>query len=362
MGAEVVALGGSFGGDASLLRTADGLANATAEVELRAGRSHAIAIKARAGPNGPMRLRLAWITPDAEEQARAAAVAAARSARTAIVVAWDEAGEGHDRPALDLPWQQDRLIAAVAGANPRTIVVLTTAAPVLMPWLARTAAVLETWYPGVAGAEALAAILLGEADPGGRLPVTFPADPGRTPTSSPERYPGIGGVADYREGVLVGYRWYDVTGTEPLFPFGYGLSYTRFAYRDLAVTAHADGWEVAFTVRNIGPRFGSEVAQLYLGPPDGVSASLSPRQLAGFAKIGLAPGEQRRLTLPLDRQAALSYWSSERGAWVPALEARPIEVGASSRDIGSWVAWLHEQRAVAAMARALGRCRRQRWT
>src|SRR4051794_37387351 len=118
-GTEVVALGGSFGGDASLLRTADGLANATAEVDLRAGRSHAIAVKARAGPNGPMRLRLAWITPDAEEQARAAAVAAARSARTAIVVAWDEAGEGHDRPALDLPWRQDRLIAAVAGANPR---------------------------------------------------------------------------------------------------------------------------------------------------------------------------------------------------------------------------------------------------
>jgi len=111
------------------------------------------------------------------------------------------------------------------------------------------------------------------------------------------------------------------------------LSYTRFAYRDLAVTAHADSWEVAFTVRNIGPRFGSEVAQLYLGPPDGVSASLPPRQLAGFAKIGLAPGEQRRLALPLDRQAALSYWSSERGAWVPAREARPIELGASSRDI-----------------------------
>ena len=162
-----------------------------------------------------MRLRLAWITPEAERQQLAAAVAAARSARTAIVVAWDEAGEGHDRRALDLPWQQDRLIEAVARANPRTIVVLATAAPVLMPWLPQTAAVLETWYPGVEGADALSAILLGEADPGGRLPVTFPADPGQTPTSSPERYPGIDGVADYSEGLLVGYRWYDATGPSP---------------------------------------------------------------------------------------------------------------------------------------------------
>ena len=227
-----------------------------------------------------MRLRLAWITPDAEEKARAAAVAQPGSAQTAIVVAWDEAGEGHDRPALDLPWQQDRLIAAVAGANPRTIVVLTTAAPVLMPWLARTAAVLETWYPGVAGAEAVAAILLGEADPGGRLPVTFPADPGRTPTSSPSGTPASPGWPTTARA-----SWLATVGTmspgPSLFPFGYGLSYTRFAYSDLAVTAHADGWEVAFTVRNIGPRFSFEVAQLYLGPPDGLSTSLPPRQLAG---------------------------------------------------------------------------------
>ena len=228
-GTEVVAIGGSFGGDASLLPTADGLANATSDLDLRTGSPRWIAIKARAGAR-PMRLRLAWITPDAREAKLAAAVAAARSARTAIVVAWDEAGEGRDRQALDLPWQQDRLIEAVARANPRTIVVLATAAPVLMPWVPQTAAVLETWYSGVEGADALSAILLGEADPGGRLPVTFPADPGQTPTSSPERYPGVDGVADYSEGLLVGYRWYDATGSEPLFPFGHGLSYSRFAY------------------------------------------------------------------------------------------------------------------------------------
>ena len=201
-----------------------------------------------------------------------------------------------------------------------------------MPWLPQTAAVLESWYSGVEGADALSAILLGEADPGGRLPVTFPADPGQTPTNSPERYPGVDGVADYSEGLLVGYRWYDATGFEPLFPFGHGLSYSRFAYSDLAVTAHADGWEVSFTVRNTGSRFGSEVAQLYLGPADGMSASAPPRQLAGFAKIGLAAGEERRLTLRLDRQA-LSYWSSDRRAWVPSRGPRSIEIGASSRDI-----------------------------
>jgi beta-glucosidase len=175
-------------------------------------------------------------------------------------------------------------------------------------------------------------ILLGEADPGGRLPLTFPADPSQTPTSPSERYPGVDGVADYSEGVLVGYRWYDTTGTEPLFPFGHGLSYTRFAYRDLAVTARADGWDVAFTVGNTGSRFGYEVAQLYLGPPDGMGASAPPRQLAGFAKIGLAAGEERRLTLQLDRRALSSWWTDLR-AWMPSRGPRSIEIGASSRDI-----------------------------
>jgi beta-glucosidase len=331
-GLEVARLGGIFGGSAGLLPTADGLANAAVRLDMVAGVSHRISVQAAAGPDGPMRLRLAWITPEQRQTAFNAAVAAAKMARTAIVVAFDEAGEGHDRPSLDLPGQQDALIEAVVRANPRTIVVVAAGAPVLMPWLPRAAAVLETWYPGVEGAAALEAVLLGEADPGGRLPVTFPSDPALTPTSPPERYPGVGEVATYSEGVLVGYRWYDATGTEPLFPFGHGLSYTRFAYSDLAMTEDSDGVTVGFTIRNTGNRPGSEVPQLYLGEPDPAAVPMPPRQLKGFAKVDLAQGEERRIELRLDRQA-MSFWSTGRRAWTAIPGAVRVEIGASSRDI-----------------------------
>ncbi|MFO1067518.1 MAG: fibronectin type III-like domain-contianing protein [Geminicoccaceae bacterium] len=194
------------------------------------------------------------------------------------------------------------------------------------------AAVLETWYPGVAGAEALADVLLGAADPGGRLPVTFPADPAAMPTAAPARYPGEGGIARYDEGLLMGYRWYDATGTRPLFPFGHGLSYARFAYADLAVRPEGDGAEVAFTVTNTGSRRGTEVAQLYLGPPEPPPAPMPPRRLAGFARLDLAAGESRRVTLAVAPEA-LAWWSPERRGWLPAPGPRRVEVGASSRDV-----------------------------
>ena len=154
-GTEAARLGGIFGGDAGLLPTFDGLANAAVPLDLEARVPRRITVEAAAGPDGPMRLRLAWITPEQRQSALDAAVAAAKGARTAVVVTFDEAGEGRDRRSLYLPGRQDALIDAVAGANPRTIVVVATGAPVLMPWLPRTAAVLETWYPGVEGAAAL---------------------------------------------------------------------------------------------------------------------------------------------------------------------------------------------------------------
>ena len=160
-----------------------------------------------------------------------AAVAAARQADVAIVFANDAQGEGMDRTSLSLPGDQDQLIDAVAAANRRTIVVLNTGGPVLMPWLGAVDGVLEAWYPGQAFGTAIAAVLFGDADPAGRLPVTFPASDtqGPAPVTQPGHYPGVTGDGSYDEGLDVGYRWYDATGQRPLFPFGYGLSYESFA-------------------------------------------------------------------------------------------------------------------------------------
>ena len=150
-------------------------------------------------------------------------------------------GEGMDRTTLALPGDQDALIDAVAAVNPRTIVVLNTGGPVLMPWLHHVEAVLQAWYPGQQYGAALAAVLFGDGDPGGRLPVTFPASDaqGPAPTTRPERYPGVNGEQRYDEGIFVGYRWYDQFRQQPLFPFGYGLSYADFRFGDLRLKARS---------------------------------------------------------------------------------------------------------------------------
>ena len=181
-----------------------------------------------------------------------------------------------------------------------------------MPWLARAAAVLETWYPGWRVPPPW--LRCCSARPTREDGCRSPSPPTLALADQPARaLPGVAGMAAYREGVLVGYRWYDVTGTEPLFPFGYGLSYTRFAYRDLAVTAHGDvGGSLHVAQYRPAPRHRGG-ATLPWPTRRGKRIAATP-QTRGFAKTGLAPGEQRRLTLPLDRQAALSYWSSERGA------------------------------------------------
>lgn len=322
--------GGAGGG--GLLTTSDGLTNSTRTVQFEAGSTHQIVITATADAATPMQVRLAWSTPEWPAQKIAEAVAAARTARVAIVFAYDEGSEGRDRSSLSLPGNQDAVIAAVARANPRTVVVLTTGDPVLMPWASDVAAILQMWYPGQAGAEAITSVLSGDVNPGGKLPVTFPTRIEDAPTNMPERYPGVDGHGVYSEGIFVGYRWYDDKHIEPLFPFGHGLSYTTFAYSRLSVTRAGGGYDVTFTIRNTGARKGDEVAQIYVGRPPSSPVPMAARALAGFERVTLEPNQSRRVTIRIDARA-MSYWSIDRHAWVVAPGAREFAVGSSSRDL-----------------------------
>ncbi len=344
-GERVLVARGSFGG--SLIATADGLRNSSTRLSLTAG-SHALELKVGARgfgagpypPTGPIQLRLAWLTPERRRACLDEAVAAARGARAAVVFAYNEGTEGRDRTSLALPSDQDALIEAVADAcKGRTIVVLNTGDPVLMPWLPKVDAALQTWYPGQEGGDVTAALLLGEANPGGKLPVTFPRSEADLPTTKPEQYPGEetphGLEQSYSEGIFVGYRWYDQRGIEPLFPFGHGLSYTRFEYSDLAVRPSADGFDVSFQVRNAGGVKGAEVPQVYIGPPSQAlpkGHAAAPQKLVGFERIDLAPGDARRVTVHVGA-SELSYWSKDEHGWVVAPGPRAVHVGSSSRDI-----------------------------
>jgi beta-glucosidase len=227
---------------------------------------------------------------------------------------------------------QDELVARVAAANPRTVVVVNTGAPVLMPWLDDVGAVLQVWYGGQEGGEAMAALLMGEANPRGKLPVSFPQTETGHATGEPNRYPGEDGRVSYDEEIFVGYRWFDAEGVEPLFPFGHGLSYTTFAYSDLDVQEREDGFRVTFTLSNTGDVTGVEVPQLYLGPPASPPVPLPPRALADFQAVRLDPGQTQSVSLEVDGRA-LSYWSEQDGAWVILQGPRPVYVGSSSRDI-----------------------------
>jgi beta-glucosidase len=320
------------GGAAGLLATADGLSNPSTPVHFDAGVARPITITATAADTDAMQLRLAWLTPSSATDAIAEAVGVAKAAHTAIVFAYDEGQEGRDRASLSLPGSQDALIAAVAAANPRTAVVLNNGAPVLMPWVDRVSSILQMWYPGQEGADATMALIVGDASPSGRLPVTFPRRVEDVPTNSPKRYPGVDGHGRYSEGIYVGYRWYDQQGIAPLFPFGHGLSYTNFEYSKLDVTPRGDGFDVVFTLKNAGTRTGIEVPQLYVGRPAAPPAPMAERRLVQFERVGLAAGSDRRVSFYINRDA-LSYWSAAEHRWVVATGTRAIMVGASSRDI-----------------------------
>ena len=325
----------------TLHRTTDGLTNSFVHLNLTAG-PHTIAVTATPIPafppfipasSGPVQIRLAWVTPQQRQADLAAAVAAAQQSRTAVVFAYMEGTEGVDQPTLTLPDEQDQLIEAVARANPRTVVVLNSGYPVLMPWVNDVPAILDMWYPGQEGGQATADLLVGAAVPGGKLPVTFPAREADAPTAtSPLRYPGVNGQEFYSEGIFVGYRWYDQQGITPLYPFGHGLSYTTFGYRNLRVLGGRKGIpRVRFTVTNTGPRPGTEVAQVYVGRLP-TSLPTPVKQLAGVARVTFRPGESRTVTVSLDR-LSLSYWDSQADRWVTPAGRVAVLVGSSSRDI-----------------------------
>ena len=267
------------------------------------------AIKAMA-PNAAISFRDGRYISDAVEQAKRAQVA--------IVFATEWRTEGYDQPDLSLPDGQDELIAAVAAANPNTVVVLETGGPVKMPWLDKTAAVIEAWYPGARGGKAIASVLFGETNPSGRLPVTFPASEEQLPRpkldgsdwvvpfTADEIPPGGDRLqANYDiEGSDVGYRWFARKGAKPLFPFGFGLSYTSFASSNLVV----NGKTATFTVANTGSRAGADVAQLYLISRGGVPM----RRLVGFQRVSLQPGASQQVTMTIDPRL-LADWKN--GGW-----------------------------------------------
>ena len=256
-----------------------------------------------------------------------AARLAARSA-VAIVFVHQHACEGFDLADLALPENQDALVEAVTAANPHTIVVLENNAAVKMPWLEKTRAVLAAWYPGIRGAEALASILFGDVDPSAKLPVTFPKSESDLPEPKLSCPPPTDFATRYAEGLNVGYKWFDAEKKEPLFPFGFGLSYTTFAYKDLKTVA-GKPLQVTFQVTNTGPRAGAEIAQVYASLP--TVAGESPKRLVGWEKVRLSPAETKSVTVSID-SLRLSVFNAGKDCWDVLPGEYVIRVGGSSRD------------------------------
>ena len=266
----------------------------------------------------------------------AEAVAAAKKAKAAVVFAGlpdSYESEGYDRSHMRMPACQNRLIEAVAAANPNTVVVLHNGAPVEMPWIGKVKAVLEAYLGGQAVGEAVVRILFGDANPCGHLPETFPRKLEDNPSFL--YYGGEGNVTEYREGVFVGYRYYDKKKMDVLFPFGFGLSYTTFEYGNLRLSADkikdTDTLTVKVAVKNTGKRAGKAVVQLYVG--DEESTPIRPvRELKGFLKVALQPGESREVSFTLDKRS-FAYWNKQIHDWHVETGAFIIEVGSSSRDL-----------------------------
>ncbi len=273
---------------------------------------------------------------DAPAEMIAEAVAAAKKAKVAVVFAGlpdSYESEGYDRSHMRMPDCQNRVIEAVAEANPNTVVVLHNGAPVEMPWIGKVKAVLEAYLAGQAVGEAAVRVLFGDANPCGKLPETFPLKLEDNPSWL--YYGGEGDVAEYREGVFVGYRYYDKKKMDVLFPFGFGLSYTTFEYSGLKLSADrikdTDSLTVTATVKNTGSRAGKTVVQLYVG--DVESTVLRPvRELKGFVKADLQPGESKEVSFTLDKRS-FAYWNREIHDWHVETGAFTVEVGASSRDL-----------------------------
>ena len=287
-----------------------------------------------------------------------AAASAAKGADVAIVFAYQPESEGMDLKSLDLGEDQDKLIETVAAANANTIVVLETGSPATMPWIDHVAAVVEAWYPGIRGAEALANLLTGEVNPTGKLAITFPksdADlPHPTlvlppPASQPSRPAPGADISSfmatmakglppfetyYDEKLKVGYKWYDAEKKPVLFPFGFGLSYTTYTYSGLTVKS-GETVEVSFTVRNTGKRAGTEIAQVYASLPD--AAGEPPKRLIGWARVELTPGESKQVSIPVSRDRLTVYDEASDG-WKLVPGNYAVMAGGSSQDLP-----LHQQ-------------------
>ena len=270
----------------------------------------------------------------------AAAAALAKASDVAIVFVNQPTSEGRDY-SMTPPGDQDAVVSAVAAANRHTIVVLETGGPVLMPWIDNVNAVLESWYPGIRGGEAVAAILFGDVNPSAKLPVTFPKSESDLPRLTIEKPPShsrsqpapgatppVTYEVNYSEGLKVGYKWYEAENKKPLFPFGFGLSYTAFSYSGLAVTS-GKTVQVSFSVRNSGARAGAEIAQVYAALPP--STGEPPKRLVAWEKVQLAPGETKKVTLTVE-PLFLSIFNVDKDGWELVPGDYKILVGGSSAD------------------------------
>jgi beta-glucosidase len=260
------------------------------------------------------------------------AVAAAKAATDAIIYVNLPEGEESDLTSLDLSAADETMIEEVAAANPNTIVVINSGGPVVMPWLSDVAGVFENWYGGGETGAATAALIFGTVDPSGKLPVTFPASLSQVPAQTEAQWPGTSTGVDYSEGVDIGYRWYQSAGITPLFPFGYGLSYTSFSFSNEKVGAfNANGQAtVTATITNTGSKAGADVAQLYVGDP--AASQDPPEQLKGFQRVTLNPGQSATVTFPLTIHD-LASWSPTANAWQAPAGTYTIKVGDSSASL-----------------------------
>jgi beta-glucosidase len=303
----------------------------TAQVQLTAGTPVQIEVDYyQAG--GDATVTLGWQPPGNDLVTQAAKLA--KKSDVAIVYANKFESEGSDLDSIDLSDDQNNLIDAVADANPNTVVVLNTGSAVTMPWLPKVRGVVEAWYPGQQSGNAIAAVLFGDVNPSGKLPVTFPKSQSDVPASTPAQWPGVNGKVQYSEGLQVGYRWYDAQHITPLFPFGFGLSYTKFRFSNLHLSSDTVAphrpLQVTARVTNTGKRAGDEVAQLYLTDP--AMTGEPGRQLKGFDRIHLKAGRSKTVRFTVGPHDA-SYWNSDDQRWTLAAGQYTIEVGDSSRSL-----------------------------
>lgn len=304
-------------------------------IDLETGKEYAFKVEMRKADNmhwASVRAGMAY-RPEPDDRIQQATELAARS-DVAIVFAGQPENyetEGTDRLDMDLAGRQNELIAAVAKANPKTIVVLNCGSPVAMPWVNDVAAIVLAHYPGMEGGHAVADVLCGKVNPSGKLTVTYPRALKDTPAYN--NYPGSRDVV-YGESIFVGYRHYDLREIEPLFPFGHGLSYTTFEYSDLKVSESVERGEavqVSVMVKNVGKVAGKEVVQVYVSDKQS-SLARPPKELKGFVKIELKPGEIKTVTFELNARA-LSFYDPSRKQWVAEPGEFEVLIGSSSRDI-----------------------------